>query len=118
MKLKKLLLLFFVGLIFFFTSAQNTGDETPGLPKIAPMSPETANIAKFSEVPVSYYTGVPNISIPLANLEARNMSIPISLSYHAGGHKVGDIASWVGLGWSLNAGGQVFRVMLDSAPSG
>jgi len=81
------------------------------LPKIAPLSPETANIAKFSEVPVSYYTGVPNISIPITNLTGRSTSIPVSLSYHAGGHKVSDIASWVGLGWNLNTGGQIFRVM-------
>ena len=81
------------------------------LPKIAPLSPEAASIAKFAEVPVSYYTGVPNISIPITSLKGRSISVPVSIGYHAGGHKVNDIASWVGLGWNLNVGGQVYRVM-------
>lgn len=37
------------------------------------------------------------------------MNVPISLSYHAGGTKVEEIASNVGIGWALNAGGMVGR---------
>lgn len=39
------------------------------------------------------------------------MSVPIGLSYHAGGIKVEDNASSVGLGWSLRAGGTVSRTV-------
>ena len=101
---QRLFFLTFLLFAFKLTIAQE-------LPKIAPLSPEVSNLAKYSEVPVSYYTGVPNISIPIYTLKGQSISIPISLSYHAGGHKVTDIASRIGLGWSLNAGGQVYRVM-------
>jgi hypothetical protein len=34
--------------------------------------------------------------------------VPVSLSYHAS-LKVDDVASWIGAGWSLNAGGVITR---------
>ncbi|AYB34308.1 hypothetical protein [Chryseolinea soli] len=60
---------------------------------------------------MSYYTGTPNISIPIYNIAEGSIQIPISLSYHASGIKVSDQASWTGTGWSLQAGGMISRVM-------
>ncbi|GHV33599.1 hypothetical protein FACS1894177_09880 [Bacteroidia bacterium] len=73
--------------------------------KFIPPSPTIAELGKYGMIPVSHYTGVPNISIPLYTIECGSLKLPISLSYHAGGIRVEQIASWVGLGWSLNAGG-------------
>ena len=56
---------------------------------------------------VGYNTGIPEITIPLYTVKCGSLELPITLSYHAGGIKVDDIASWVGLGWSLNAGGVI-----------
>ncbi|GFZ94818.1 hypothetical protein GCM10011531_28160 [Aquaticitalea lipolytica] len=102
---------FFTTIFIVFLASNISKAQAPELPKIAPLSPEVSSLAKFSEVPVSYYTGVPNVSIPITTLNGRSISIPVSVSYHAGGHKVSDIASWVGLGWNLNVGGQVYRSM-------
>ncbi|MCH2195208.1 hypothetical protein [Kordia sp.] len=44
-------------------------------------------------------------------LAGRELAAPINLSYHAGGHRVNEEASRVGLGWSLSAGGQISRVV-------
>ena len=90
-------------LLFLCTRAQE-------LPEVVPMSPDMASISKFAEVPVSYHTGIPNISIPVYTINSRGIKVPISLSYHAGGIRVDDIASQVGLGWNLIAGGQINRV--------
>ncbi|MDF1697522.1 MAG: hypothetical protein P1U56_16885 [Saprospiraceae bacterium] len=74
-----------------------------------PPSPEVAAINKFIDVPVNGYTGIPSINIPLTNLNSKSLNIPVSISYHAGGVKVAEEASEVGLGWSLNAGGVISR---------
>ncbi|WP_234997939.1 hypothetical protein [Mucilaginibacter sp. OK098] len=76
-----------------------------------PPSPNASALIRYSEWPVSLYTGVPEISIPIYELKGRNISLPVSLSYHASGNRVGDIASWVGLGFSLNAGGLISRTV-------
>ncbi|WP_428142489.1 hypothetical protein [Chryseobacterium jejuense] len=80
---------------------------------ILPPSPESAQLAKYIETPVAYTNGIPEISIPLFNLKDKDINIPVSLNYHAGGIKVEEIASEVGLGWSLNVGGQISRIMRD-----
>ena len=81
-------------------------------PQITPPSPDAAALAKFTEMPVGTYTGIPKIDIPLYEVKAGPIVLPIALSYHAGGIKVEDIASNVGLGWTLNAGGVITRSML------
>jgi YD repeat-containing protein len=79
---------------------------------IAP-SPNASAIGKFGEIPVSLSTGIPSVSIPIHAYKGNNngFGLDVSLRYHAGGHKVDDMASNVGLGWSLNAGGVISRSM-------
>ncbi len=61
--------------------------------------------------PVSLYKGIPDITIPLYTVQCRNFKLPISISYQASGVKVSQEASCVGLGWSLNAGGMISRII-------
>ncbi len=61
--------------------------------------------------PVSLYKGIPDITIPLYTVQCRNFKLPISISYQASGIKVSQEASCVGLGWSLNAGGMISKVV-------
>jgi hypothetical protein len=81
------------------------------LPKIIPQSPNTAAFKKFGDIPVSYYTGVPEISVPLYNISVDNINLPISLSYHASGIKVADEAGRTGLGWALVAASSITRTI-------
>ena len=77
---------------------------------VAPASPEAAMLFKFSDIPVSLYTGTPDITIPIKKLSPfSNFNFDISLGYHASGNRVNEIPSFVGLGWALNAGGMISR---------
>lgn len=75
-------------------------------------APSASSLGKYGDIPVSYFTGVPNISIPIYNIQSGPLNLPISLSYHSSGVKVGEMASWVGLGWTLNAGGIITRTVM------
>jgi YD repeat-containing protein len=94
-------------------SAQQEGQALPAaklyLPNVMPKSPEAAGIARYGNYEVNMFSGLPNISIPLYDIKVGGLTVPISISYHAGGIKVSDMASWIGLGWSLSASGSVNR---------
>ena len=72
-------------------------------------SPEAYSMMQYEEIPVSLYTGIPDISVPLYNIRSNDWTLPIALSYHASGIKISQEASWVGLGWNLQAGGMISR---------
>lgn len=85
------------------------GNHIPGKINIA--SPNASSIGKYGDIPVSYHTGVPQISIPIHQVTDGPLSLPISINYHAGGLKVEEQDSWVGAGWSLQAGGVITRTV-------
>jgi len=78
---------------------------------VAMPSAEAASLGKYGDIPVSYHTGVPSISIPIHTVKEGPLSLPISVNYHASGVKVAELASKVGTGWSLNAGGIISRTV-------
>ncbi|MEM8507825.1 MAG: hypothetical protein AAF717_08345 [Bacteroidota bacterium] len=98
-------------ILIFIMLCSVTLVRTQELPNVLPHSPEVATLSKFQATPVSYYTGIPSITIPLLTLEGRSLNLPISIGYHAGGVRVFEDASNVGLGWSLFAGGQITRAV-------
>lgn len=88
---------------------------------VIPQSPDVASIGKYGEFPVSLNTGNPNISIPIYTIKGNEINLDISISYHGSGIKVAEVASWVGLGWTLNAGGAITRninILPDEANNG
>jgi hypothetical protein len=80
--------------------------------------PDVSSLGKFIDFPIGYYTGIPKISIPVFHLKDGAIDIPISLDYHSGGIKVSELASSVGLGWSLMAGGMVMRTVRGAPDEG
>lgn len=79
------------------------------LKNVVPPSPDASNLGKYADWPVNLYTGLPGIDVPLYTLHTKEVKVPLSLSYHSSGIRVGEIASWVGLGWTLQGGGVITR---------
>lgn len=74
-------------------------------------SPTAASLGKYGDVGISYFTGSPNISIPLYNLEVRGVDMPITLDYDASGVMPNSLPSWAGQNWTLNVGGVIVRTV-------
>ncbi|WP_281228750.1 RHS repeat domain-containing protein [Flavobacterium aquiphilum] len=99
-----LLVLFFLFLTTEKISAQYIGHEQFNV-----YSPNTYSLGQYGDIPVNLSLGIPEISVPVIKFSDKDINLDISLSYHASGIKVDEEASWVGLGWALNAGGVITR---------
>lgn len=78
---------------------------------VEPKTPVAASLGRYGDCPVSYFTGRPNISIPIYTLKVRNVELPITLDYDAGGVLVNCLPGWAGQNWTLNAGGVITRTV-------
>lgn len=99
-------LLLFIIVLTSFTGIVHGQEERD---KVIPPSPQTAEFTKYINYNVSAYNGLPEISIPLYNIQLKGISIPIALSYHASGIKFRQTNGEVGVGWSLSPGFRISR---------
>lgn len=107
------LVVFFLLVFSNNAKAQLPSEVSAQLSKLTPMpalkSPNVATMEKYGDYNVNLYTGLPDISIPLFEITSGSLILPITLTYHASGFKYKDQASWFGLGWTVQAGGQISR---------
>lgn len=96
--------------IFWFTSL---AQEQNNLPFYTPPSPNAYEFGKFGQIPVGLFTGTPMFNLPLYEYKAGNLTVPISITYSSNGIKVDEIESKIGLGWVLNVGGVITRIVRD-----
>lgn len=106
----KTLISFFLVLNLHLVSKAQGVDKT-NLTNVVPLTPEIASMGKYIEFPMSYSSGVPVISIPVFTIQSGDLKLPLNLSYNASGHKVEEVAGWTGLGWNLNTGYSLYRVV-------
>jgi YD repeat-containing protein len=116
MKMSKITIASLLILLSIHAFGQDAGGKNSkyAVPKVedlvkVPPSPEAQAFAKYGNTPANIYSGTPSVSIPIGNLNGREIQVPVSLNYDASGVKVEQTATSVGLGWSLNAGGMVTR---------
>ncbi|PYF74245.1 hypothetical protein [Pedobacter nutrimenti] len=108
---KKLIILFGLMVVAISTSFSQGVTFPNDKSNVTFPSPTAASLGKYGEYPVSLYSGQINIDVPLLEINSGKLSLPISLSYNGSGNKPSDIPGWVGLGWSLNAGGVITRIV-------
>jgi hypothetical protein len=104
--------------IYFLLMYMVGSAQSSYLGNYAQPSPNVAALGKYVEYPVSYFTGVPEVGVPLYDLKDGTAHVPISLSYHASGIRVSEVATSVGLGWCLNAGGMISRTIRGGPDEG
>lgn len=71
------------------TNLANTNN--PYVPNNIPPSANAASLGKYGDSPVSYYTGSASTGVQLYTIVSKDLSVPLSVSYHHGGIKVESI---------------------------
>jgi YD repeat-containing protein len=105
LNLYKLQLLILFSLFSFCTYGQVKKND------FVPSSPEANALTKMTTYPVNLNTGIPEISIPLYQIESGSLKLPIQINYHSGGFKINEKSTSVGLGWSLSSDIQITRTI-------
>lgn len=107
-------------LILFLGGVLCNGQDDSVLPNIISeklniSSPENAQIMRYIDFPEPNFIGKVDVSIPLYEIKFGEITIPIKLAYNTKGNKVSDIATNVGLGWNLEAGGKIIVKVNDKS---
>lgn len=102
---KKIIFLLLVWLLFDKSFAQSSYENLCKFPQ----TPSVASLLQASKIPVSGYSGLADISIPIFSTEKHNVPLTVQLSYNSSGVKVNEIPGVVGHNWSLLAGGVIIR---------
>ncbi|MGV3641701.1 MAG: hypothetical protein ACO1NZ_14345, partial [Adhaeribacter sp.] len=65
--------------------------------KVIPPAPTAASLGAYGNLSVGYYSGTPDINIPLYEIKTPSHTLPVRLQYNATGVRVNENAGWVGL---------------------
>lgn len=102
----------FIGILFCVAlnlAAQpfNNAINTPSVPSASAM-----NYGKQAEINTNFYTGAAGYSLPLCSISDATVNHGVSIAYNSS-FRVSEIASNVGLGFHLAAGGLITRTILS-----
>ncbi|WP_336717478.1 hypothetical protein [Chryseobacterium mucoviscidosis] len=76
---------------------------------LPPVSANAYQLSKVADIPMDLYRGKANVSLPIYSIGLGSVNIPINISYNTGGIKLNEQAGTIGLGWSLNIPGNIFK---------
>lgn len=102
-------------LLMVIVAAAQNSNNFQKMVDFLPPAPNAAAIIKHSDIGVNKNTGSPSVNIPLFTVKGTKLAANVSLGYSSTGIKVDEIASRAGMGWVLNAGGVVTRIVRGRA---
>lgn len=108
--------IFFLSMLFLWHASYSQFDN-----KNTYSAPSPSSALHSVSTGANMYKGAINIGVDLHSLSGRGYSIPISLGYNGSGHKVQDVSSVVGLGWSISTNSLISRIVRglpDEDPNG
>ena len=92
---------------------QQPSNGNTNIANIIPPSPTAYALGNYGNVPVGLFTGSPNISVPLFLYKTTNISLPLDMFYGSNGLRIDEVSGNTGLGWNLNFGGVISRMVRD-----
>jgi len=107
------LLLSMMLLFGLFCAEKAFAQDQVNLPSVIPPSPIAQQFEKYGNFPPGKFNGIPDISIPLYTIVDGDITLPITLSFYAGGCNPALANGFVGLNWTLMAGGKITRTIMD-----
>ncbi|MBN9383835.1 MAG: RHS repeat protein [Chitinophagaceae bacterium] len=86
--------------------------------ELYPQSPSAASLGVFGQTAVNYFTGTPQISIPLAGIQYKGLSVNLTLMYqNTAGNKPDAFPGYYGNGWLLTCGGAITLISKGISPA-
>lgn len=83
------------------------------IPKVVAPNIDADALGVFDKQSINLSTGTPNIEVLLHTIHIGDLEFPIKLRYDASGIKVGQVATSVGLGWSITNSGILTQEVKD-----
>ena len=113
-KIMKNSVLVFITINFTIALYGQTVYVPPLVPSI-PTSPQAEAFKRYGEYSINYSTGIPDISIPLYEVDHRGYKLPLALKYYPKPIKPGYNYDVFGLGWGLSISSCISRT-IESVP--
>jgi hypothetical protein len=82
-------------------------------PPVSIPTPNADGLGVFGKTQVSLFTGSPQITVPIDNINDGVINVPIQLQYNSQGFRPDVHPGWTGVNWSLSAGGVITRQVND-----
>ncbi|OQP46232.1 hypothetical protein A4H97_31205 [Niastella yeongjuensis] len=107
--IKRCPLIIYILFLLFINNAN--GQPAYNLPAVIQPSPQSQAFTRYGDYPMTDYTGLTDITIPLHTITGKKLSLPVTLGFHASGRMANEVNETLGIRWTVNCGGLVTRTV-------